>query len=82
MEVCRIMGNEELAKRMAAAAISYQMGVTYQTAYKNYITKTPGQLWFLLAELAMRGMAEAQEGSVSTLLRIKAAAENGLDNNK
>lgn len=54
------MGNEELAKRIAAATLSYQLGVTYQTAYKNYVDEKPvGELWFLLADLAQAGMAQS-----------------------
>jgi hypothetical protein len=51
--------NEELAKRIAAATLSYQMGTTYQTAYKNFCEGKPiGTFWLELADTVQRGMAE------------------------
>ncbi len=44
--------NEELGRRLAAAYISYQMGITIGYAYKHYTPqdKPVGSFWVNLAE--------------------------------
>jgi len=54
--------DQELARRLCAAFISYQLGVGVATQYK----KTPedvGDLWYLLAALARKLATESQEAS-------------------
>jgi hypothetical protein len=51
--------DKELARRMCAAYISYRLGVTVATQYKN----TPddvGDLWYFLAALAEKLVIESQ----------------------
>ncbi len=51
--------DKELARRLCAAFISYQMGVTVATQYK----RTPddvGDLWYFLAALARKLATESQ----------------------
>jgi hypothetical protein len=53
--------DKELARRLSAAFISNQMGVSISTQYK----KTPedvGDLWYFLAALADKLAREGQEG--------------------
>jgi len=53
--------DKELARRLSAAFISNQMGVSITTQYK----KTPedvGDLWYFLAALADKLARESQEG--------------------
>jgi hypothetical protein len=50
----------ELARRLCAAYVSYQLGVTVATQYK----KTPedvGDLWYFLAALANKLAMESQD---------------------
>jgi hypothetical protein len=50
----------ELARRLCAAFVSYQMGVSIATQYK----KTPeevGDLWYFLAALAAKLAREGQD---------------------
>ena len=51
--------DKELARRMCAAYVSYRLGVTVATQYKN----TPdavGDLWYFLAALAEKLVIESQ----------------------
>jgi hypothetical protein len=51
--------DKELARRLCAAFISHQLGVTIATQYKN----TPddvGDLWYFLAALAGKLVMESQ----------------------
>jgi len=51
--------DKELARRMCVAYVSYQLGVTVATQYKN----TPddvGDLWYFLAALAKKLVVENQ----------------------
>jgi hypothetical protein len=41
---------EPLARRLAAAALSYRIGVTYQTAYKRIEKEPLGGYWYQMAE--------------------------------
>jgi hypothetical protein len=53
--------DRELARRLCAAFVSHQMGVSITTQYK----KTPedvGDLWYFLAALADKLARESQEG--------------------
>ena len=43
--------DKELARRMCAAYVSHQMGVTVATQYKN-TPEDVGDLWYFLAALA------------------------------
>ena len=44
----------ELAKRIACAVMSYQLGISYQTYWKSYIknSDTIGDKWIELAKLS------------------------------
>ena len=59
----------ELARRLCAAYISYQMGVTVATQYK----KTPenvGDLWYFLAALADNLVAQNQGAMYGDIGRL------------
>ena len=43
--------DKELARRLCAAFVSYQLGVTVATQYKN-TPEDVGDLWYFLASLA------------------------------
>ena len=61
--------DKELARRLYAAFISYQMGVSITTQYK----KTPeevGDLWYFLAALAGKLVRESQDASYGDLGRL------------
>jgi len=61
--------DKELARRLCAAFVSHQMGVTVATQYK----KTPedvGDLWYFLAALADKLAREHQEALYGDLGRL------------
>ena len=61
--------DKELARRLCAAFVSYQMGVTVATQYKN----TPddvGDLWYFLAALARELARESQNTVYGDLGRL------------
>lgn len=47
------MKNNELARRLCAAFLSYQMGIGIEYAYKNYVAKTPGEFWQALSAVVL-----------------------------
>jgi hypothetical protein len=58
--------DRELARRLCAAFVSYQMGVTVATQYK----KTPedvGDLWYFLAALAKELASASQDARYGEL---------------
>lgn len=61
--------DQELARRLCAAFISYQLAVGVATQYK----KTPedvGDLWYFLAALARKLATESQEASYGDLQHL------------
>ena len=52
--------DKELARRLCAAYISHQMGVTVATQY-NKTPEDVGDLWYFLAALADKLTMEAQD---------------------
>ena len=59
----------ELARRLCAAFLSYQLDVSIATQYK----KTPeqvGDLWFFLAALAKKLAMESQDALYADLSRV------------
>jgi hypothetical protein len=61
--------DRELARRICAAFVSHQMGVSIATQYK----KTPedvGDLWYFLAALADKLARESQNTSYGDLGRL------------
>jgi hypothetical protein len=61
--------DKELARRLCAAFVSYQLGVTVATQYK----KTPddvGDLWYFLATLTKELVSEGQHAKYSDLVRL------------
>jgi hypothetical protein len=61
--------DQELARRLCAAFISYQLGVGVATQYK----KTPedvGDLWYFLAALAKKLATGSQEASYGDLQHL------------
>ena len=61
--------DKEVARRLCAAFISYQMGVSITTQYK----KTPeevGDLWYFLAALAGKLARESQDAFYRDLGRL------------
>jgi len=61
--------DKELARRLCAAFVSHQMGVTVATQYK----KTPedvGDLWYFLAALADKLAKEHQDSLYGDLGRL------------
>jgi uncharacterized protein YecE (DUF72 family) len=58
--------DQELARRLCAAFISYQLGVSVATQYQ----KTPedvGDLWYFLAALAKKLVTESRDASYGDL---------------
>lgn len=54
----RIRPYNELARRLAAAAISYQLGLRgVDYALKTYVSEEPGELWQELAETVTEAVA-------------------------
>ena len=51
--------DKELARRLSAAFVSYQLGVTVATQYKN-TPEDVGDLWYFLAALAQELVTESQ----------------------
>ena len=51
--------DKELARRLCAAFVSYQLGVTVATQYKN-MPEDVGDLWYFLAALAKRLVTQSQ----------------------
>jgi hypothetical protein len=51
--------DKELARRICAAFVSHQMGVTVATQYKN-TPEDVGDLWYFLAALADKLARESQ----------------------
>ena len=49
----------ELAKRLAAAYISYTLGVTLNTAYQKIKSEEPGEYWQHLARRLFAELAKA-----------------------
>ena len=61
--------DKELARRLSAAFVSYQLGVNIATQYKN----TPddvGDLWYFLASLAKELARESQQVRYGYLGRL------------
>ena len=61
--------NTELARRLCAAFVSYQMGVTVATQYKN-TPKDVGDLWYFLAALTTELARESQNTVYGDLGRL------------
>jgi hypothetical protein len=59
----------ELARRLCAAYLSYQMGVTVATQYKN-TPEAVGDLWYFLAALADKLAREGQGALYGDLGRL------------
>ncbi len=55
-ELRRSPYHQELARKMCAAYIAPQQGVTLDTAFKK-VSDPIGDLWFLIAEFARQGCA-------------------------
>jgi hypothetical protein len=61
--------DRELARRLCAAFVSHQLGVSIATQYK----KTPedvGDLWYLLGALAEKLARQSQDAVYKDLLRL------------
>ena len=61
--------DQELARRLCAAFISHQLGVSVATQYK----KTPedvGDLWYFLAALGKKLVTESQDASYGDLSHL------------
>lgn len=59
----------ELARRLCAAFISYQLGISITTQYR----KTPenvGDLWYFLAALAKKLAAESLDATYGEFMRL------------
>ena len=52
--------DKELSRRLCAAFVSYQLGVTVATQYKN-TPEDVGDLWYFLASLAKKLATESQD---------------------
>jgi hypothetical protein len=64
--------DQELARRLCAAFISYQLGVSVATQYNQY-KKTPedvGDLWYFLAALAKKLVTKSQDASYGDLSHL------------
>ncbi len=58
--------DRELARRICAAYVSCQMGVTIATQYKN-TPEDVGDLWYFLADLAGKLARESQDALIARL---------------
>lgn len=61
--------DRELARRLCAAFVSYQLGVTVATQYKN-TPKDVGDLWYFLASLAKELARQSQDVRYGDLGRL------------
>ena len=61
--------DKELARRICAAFVSHQMGVTVATQYKN-TPEDVGDLWYFLAALADKLARESQEALYGDLGKL------------
>jgi hypothetical protein len=59
----------ELARRLCAAFMSRQLGVTIATQYKN-TPEDVGELWYFLAALADMLAKESQEALLKNIGRL------------
>jgi hypothetical protein len=57
----------ELARRFAAAFISHNQGVSIATGYKNLPDEDVGGLWYALAEIATRAVAQGNANLIAFL---------------
>lgn len=61
--------DRELARRLCAAFVSYQLGVTVATQYKN-TPEDVGDLWYFLAALAKELATKSQDSVYQDLGRL------------
>ena len=61
--------DKELARRICAAFVSHQMGVTVATQYKN-TPEDVGDLWYFLAALAGKLARESQSALYGDLGKL------------
>jgi len=61
--------DKELARRICAAFVSHQMGVTVATQYKN-TPEDVGDLWYFLAALADKLTGESQDALYGDLGKL------------
>jgi hypothetical protein len=61
--------DRELARRLCAAFVSYQLGVTVATQYKN-TPEDVGDLWYFLAALARESATTSQNSLYKDLGRL------------
>ena len=61
--------DRELARRLCAAFVSYQLGVTVATQYKN-TPEDVGDLWYFLAALARELATRSQDSLYKDLGRL------------
>ena len=61
--------DRELARRLCAAFVSYQLGVTVTTQYKN-TPEDVGDLWYFLASLTKELARESQDMRYGDLGRL------------
>lgn len=64
--------DRELARRFCAAFVSYQMGVTVATQFKN-TPEDVGDLWYFLAALAKELVTRNQDALYGDLGRLATA---------
>ena len=54
-----LSGYEEAGRRLAAAMISYNAGLSFQTVYKKYLeNRPPGRAWLLAARWILKALAK------------------------
>jgi hypothetical protein len=61
--------DRELARRLCAAFVSHQLGVTVTTQYKN-TPEDVGDLWYFLAALAKELARKSQDSLYEDLGRV------------
>jgi len=61
--------DRELARRLCAAFVSHQLGVTVTTQYKN-TPEDVGDLWYFLAALAKELVRKSQDSLYEDLGRV------------
>ena len=61
--------DQELARRLCAAFVSYQLGVSMATQYKK-MPEDVGDLWYFLAALAKELATQSQDSVYKDLGRL------------
>ena len=73
----RAEDNLELARRLAAAFIGHQMGISLNWALKHYVSDHPGSYWLALAERVRRETSEIIDKQLTDAREFHAEVKPG-----